>query len=282
VAVTDPAGKFIFPAVAAGAYTIEVWRKPSRTISLLDPLPQESSLWAEASVVVDAAPTTVTLNMRRGAALSGRIVLEGTLTPPRPQQFQAVLGSWFQPPWPLAFNAGPIAETRVTPAWDFTKEGMPPGTYPLNVASNFTSPAGWFLKSATYEGRDLLTSPLVLDGEDVSGIVITFTDRPVTLSGLVTDSAGKPDPAAAVLVLPADYQAWLRNGRPAAVSRAVAAVQTGAYSVPDLPPGDYLIVAATLDALDDWPGFAIDGLVGHATRMTLASGTATRVDLRRR
>ena len=281
VAITDSAGRFVFPLVAAGPYTIEAWRKGSRNTSLSDPLPREPSLWAEAPVVVDAAPTTVTLNLRPGAALSGRIVLDGALSPPRPQQFQAVLGSWFQPPWPLAFNAGPIAETRVTPAWEFTKEGMPPGTYALNVGSNFPPPAGWFLKSATLETRDLLTSPLALDGQDVSGVVITFTDRPSTLSGLVTDATGKPDPTAGVFVFPADYQMWLQNGRPAVVSRAVATAQTGAYAIPDLPPGSYLVVATGVDALDDWQA-SIASLVAQATRVTLASGTPTRADLRRR
>ena len=67
--------------------------------------------------------------------------------------FQAVLGSWFQPPWPLAFNAGPIAETRVTADWQFMREGVPPGRYTPNVLSNFSPPPGWFLKSATIEGR---------------------------------------------------------------------------------------------------------------------------------
>jgi Carboxypeptidase regulatory-like domain len=282
VTVTDQSGKFVFPAVAAGSYSALTWRKPSRNSSLTNALPAESALFAEAAVVIEDAPAMVALALRPGAMLRGRIVLEGATPPPRPQQFQAVLGSWFQPPWPLAFNAGPIAETRVTADWEFMREGVPPGRYTPNVLSNFSPPAGWFLKSATVEGRDLLTSPVFVDGKDVSGIVITFTDRPASVSGLVTDAAGRSDAAAGVLAFPLDYQSWLANGSPPAVARAVPAAQTGAFTIPDLPPGEYLVVAVGLEILDDWQPAMVKALAGHATRVTMANGTAARVDLRRR
>jgi hypothetical protein len=282
VAVTDQSGKFVFPAVASGAYSVLTWKKPSRNSSLTNALPAEAALFAEAAVVIEDAPATVTLALRPGAMLRGRIVLEGATPLPRPQLFQSVLGSWFQPPWPLAFNAGPIAETRVTADWEFMREGVPPGRYTPNVLSNFRPPPGWFLKSATIEGRDLLRSPVVVDGQDVSGIVITFTDRPATLSGLVTDAAGRTDAAAGVLVFPLDYQSWLENGSPPAVARAIPAAQTGAYTILDLPPGEYLVAAVGLELLDDWQPAMVKALAGQATRVTLANGTAARADVRRR
>jgi hypothetical protein len=282
ITVTDQNGTFVFPAVAAGSYSVLTWRKPSRNSSLTNALPTESALFAEVAVVVDDAPATVALPLRPGAMLRGRIVLEGATPPPRPTLFQAVLGSWFQPPWPLAFNAGPIAETRVTPEWEFMREGVPPGRYTPNVLSNFSPPPGWFLKSATVEGRDLLTSPVVVDGQDVSGIVITFTDRPASVSGLVTDAAGRTDTSAGVLAFPLDYQSWLANGSPPAVARAIPAAQTGVFTIPDLPPGEYLMVAVGLEMLDDWQPAMVKALAGQATRVTMANGTAARVDLRRR
>jgi Carboxypeptidase regulatory-like domain len=282
VTVTDQSGRFVFPAVAAGSYSVLTWKKPTRNSGLSSALPAESALFAEAAVVVEDAPATVALALRPGAMLRGRIILEGATTPPRPQIFQAVLGSWFQPPWPLAFNAGPIAETRVTADWEFMREGVPPGRYTPNVSSNFSLPPGWFLKSATIEGRDLLREPVVVDGQDVSGIVITFTDRPATVSGLVTDAAGRTDVAAGVLAFPLDYQSWLENGSPPAVARAIPAAPSGAYTIPDLPPGDYLVAAVGLEMLDDWQPAMVKALAGQATRVTLANGTIARVDLRRR
>jgi hypothetical protein len=162
------------------------------------------------------------------------------------------------------------------------REGVPPGHYTPNVWGNFSPPAGWFLKSATIEGRDLLRSPVAVDGQDVSGIVITFTDRPATLSGLVTDATGRTDAAAGVLAFPLDYQSWLENGSPPAVARAVPAAQTGAYTISDLPPGEYLVAAVGLEMLDDWQPAMVKAVAGQATRVTLANGAVARVDLRRR
>jgi hypothetical protein len=283
VAITDREGRFTFPAVAAGSYVIKSWRLPSRNTSLLNPLPAESSLWAEKVISVDAAPLAVTLTLRRGAGLRGRIVLEGTRPPPTPGQIQAPVGAWFQPSsWPLAF-AGPLGQTRITEDWEFMREGVPPGTYTPDVVSNFTPPAGWYFKSATWNGQDLLRSPLVLDGVDVSGIVLTLTDRPTTLSGLVMDGSGRPDPDAAVFVFPADFQAWLRNGLPGAAAHTAAVMQTGAYELGHVPPGDYLIAAASLDQLEGWlEESVVRTLAAGASRVTLASGTSTRQDLRRR
>ena len=283
VAMTDRAGAFEFPAVPAGAYVLQAWHMPVRYVSLLDALPSEPSHWVEQPITVDAAPVTVTLALGRGAALSGRIVLEGSRTPPPARQFQPVLGAWFQPPWSLAFSSGPIAETRVTPEWEFMREGVPPGTYVPNLASTFRPPAGWYFKSATMDGRDLLRSPLVLNGRDVAGIVMTFTDRPTTLSGLAMDSTGRPDPDAAVFVFPTDHHAWSQNGLHAALAHAAATTQTGTYAFDHVPPGDYLVAAGDVDLLDDWlQASVVQSLAAQATAVTLTNGTATRLDVRRR
>jgi hypothetical protein len=282
VAITDHQGRFVFPAVATGSYAALSWRKPSRNSSLTNPLPAEPALFAETQVVVDDRPTNVTMTLRPGAMLRGRVVLEAAGAAPRPQIFQPVLGAWFQPSWPLAFNAGPIAETRVSAAWEFVREGVPPGRYTPNVLAALSPPAGWFLKSATIEGRDLLRSPVIVDGQDVSGIVITFADRPAAVSGVVSDTAGRADSSAGVLAFPLDYQSWLENGSPPAVVRAIHAAQTGAYTIQDLPPGEYLIAAVPFETLDDWQPEVVRALAGQATRVTLTTGTEARVDLRRR
>jgi hypothetical protein len=282
VTVTDQHGRFVFPAVAAGSYSALSWRKPSRNSGLAKPLPAEPALFAEAPVIVDDAPVDVTLALRRGAMLTGRILLEGASPVPRFQMFQPVLGAWFQPAWSLAFNAGPMAETRVSDDGEFVREGVPPGRYSPNVLSSVSPPPGWYLKSATIEGHDLLRSPAMVDGQDVSGIVITFADRPAAVSGFVTDTAGRKDASAGVLAFPVDYESWLDNGSPSAVARAIPAAQTGAYSIQDLPPGDYLIAAVAFEKLDDWQPEMVKSLAGLATRVTLANGAEARVDLRRR
>ena len=85
VTITDQRGRFVFPAVAAGSYSVLTWRKPSRNSSLTNALPEEPALFAEAAVAVEDAPATVALTLRPGAMLRGRIVLEGKTPLPRPQ-----------------------------------------------------------------------------------------------------------------------------------------------------------------------------------------------------
>ena len=83
------------------------------------------------------------------------------------------------------------------------------------------------------------------------------------------------------MAFPVDYQSWLDNGSPPAVVRAIPAAQTGAYTIPDLPPGEYLVAAVGLEMLDDWQPAMAKALAGQATRVTLVNGTAARADLRR-
>jgi hypothetical protein len=226
----------------------------------------------------------VAVTLEPGARISGRIVLEGATTPPRSTVFQPMLGAWFQPPWPLAHAQGPLPETRISATFEFTREGSPPGRYPPLVSTtSFASPAGWYLKSATYQGRDLIANPLQLDGHDVSDVVMTFTDRPTSLSGLVTGRDGQPDPGASVLVFPAEYQSWIDSGMPTMAARAVVASQTGTYAIDDLRPGAFLVVASSTDLLDRWQDPAvIRGLAAGATRVTLTSGARNTQDLRSR
>jgi hypothetical protein len=284
VTVTDQDGRFVFPAVAAGAYVVEAWLKPSTTVGLGQTGPFEPALWAEQSITVGTVPSTVAMALRPGAKISGRIVLEGPTSPPRSTMFQAMLGAWFQPPWPLAHGQGPLPETRISATWEFTREGSPPGRYPPTVSlSSFAPPAGWYFKSATYQGRDLLTNPLQLDGQDVTDVVMTFTDRPTTLSGVVTNRDGQPDASASVLAFPADYQTWIDNGMPAIAARIVTASQAGTYAIGDLRPGDFLVVASNFDLLDRWQDAAtVRALAGNATRVTLTSATSHTQDLRSR
>ena len=154
--------------------------------------------------------------------------MEGTTTLPRPQVFQAVLGSWFQPPWPLAFNAGPIAETRVTADWEFMREGVPPGCYTPNVLEKLLA-ATWLVPEVGDDRRP--RPPQVSDGGRWPGH-LRHRDHvygsPGAVSGLVADAAGRTDAAAGVLAFPLDYQSWLENGSPPAVARAIPAAHTGA------------------------------------------------------
>ena len=119
----------------------------------------------------------------------------------------------------------------MTAGGEFITQGVPPGQYVPRLPNQFSIRAGNF-ESATLDGKDLTTTPITLESQSVSGILINFTDRRTELTGRVLDASGKADPNATVIVFPADYQAWIRNGMHASAARAVPTSQLGTYCGP--------------------------------------------------
>lgn len=103
-----------------------------------------------------------------------------------------------------------------------------PGTYRLDIKTS----GGWWVKSAQSGGVDLLTDNLtVVEGQRPEPIEVTVRDGAGTISGTVTP-AGDPLRVLILLVQPGS-----RN-----VIRE-AMVMQGGFTIPDVPPGDYAILA---------------------------------------
>ncbi len=283
VTTTDADGAFTFPAVAPGPYVIKAWRHAQILVIGSDPLPQDTSLWSETPVGVgDSGLTGVTVSLRPGATISGRLVFAGAAPTPAPARLQTPLSAAFEPAWPLAFGAR--LATRVSGTGEFSTQGLPPGRHFPRFLNNFTtSLSGWYLESATHRGRDLTTEPLILDGQPITDVVITFTDRRADLTGAVRHAAGRPNAEAAVLVFPADYPAWLAQGLPPTRSRSTLTSTGGSYELQALLPGEYLAAAVSLDVLKQWPdAFSVQTIAPFATRVTIARGESKRLDLETR
>ena len=279
---TDATGAFSFAAVPPGQYVLKAWRRPQGLVSGRDPVPPaDSTLWAHSPLTVSDTPVSaVVLTLKPGGVLTGRVRFEGTASPPTSGSLQPSLSVAFEPAWPLAF--GNRLGVHVSPALEFTTLGLPPGNYFASLPNQFSSSLrGWFFESATLEGRDLVLSPIALDGQRVADITITFSDRRSELTGVVLDRTGRPDAAAAVLIFPADYRSWIAHGLSTMAARAELASQTGTFAVP-LRPGAYLVAAVDEEALRTWtrPG-AIEAIVRGATPVSIARGDSKRVELRR-
>ena len=91
---------------------------------------------------------------------------------------------------------------------DFTIGPLSPGRYFIRPAA---SPAGWRLKSAIYDGRDVSETPLDLRA-DVNGLVVTLTDQLNGIRGVVRLPQGQPDAGAIVIAFPTDIHAWTDFG----------------------------------------------------------------------
>ena len=281
---SDATGAFAFVAVPAGQYRLRAWRRPQILVIGRDPLPPDATLWSEARVVVgDAVIEDLTVTLQPGATVSGRIRFEGSAPLPNPVQLQTPLSVAFEPPWFLAFGARMAA--RVTPAFEFLTQGLPPGRYFANLPNNFTnslSARGWHFESVRHDGKDLTCTPLVLDGRPVTDIDILFSDQRSGLSGAVLDASGRPSPDAAVVVMPADYRAWIDDGLSPLATYSAIPTQRGEYELP-VRPGDYLVAVVDDVVLVRWPeAAAIDAIAATAAKVTIARGELRRLDLRAR
>jgi hypothetical protein len=251
VTISGADGAFTFLAAPPGEYILKAWKLPPSLVIGAEALPADSTLWASQPITIaDRSLTNVTVTLKTGSSIRGRVVLDGTAAPLAPGRLQTALSVAFEPPWSLAFGAR--LSVRVSPSLEFATQGLPAARY-FPVLPNQFAPdaAGWFFESATRAGRDLMIDGVELEpGSDATDILLTFADRRTTLSGTVLNASGQPHPSAAVVAFPADVRSWIDRGLPPLASFSVAASQSGAFSM-DVRPGEYFVAAIDDARLDD-------------------------------
>jgi hypothetical protein len=260
-AFTDANGAFTFPAVPSGQYFV-------RTRSV-------DASWADVPLAVDTDHVDgVVVALERGLHISGRLVFEGSQTTP-PEAAVKNLAILIQSTEPQLGGTPPPARTDVS--GKFTSLAVQGGRYFISIGA---SPEGWMFKSATYDGRDLSETPIDLRA-DISGVVITFTDRWTGLSGVVHSAQGAPDPDACVLIFPTDSQKWMGYGRQARRLRSVRPDRSGAFGISSLPPDDYFVVAIPDEQSADWrdPKF-LESLARIASVVSIGDGEHRTQNLR--
>jgi hypothetical protein len=311
---TDATGAFTFLGVPPGQYTLKCLRIPRpatapmvpssiTTIEITGPnglmmgmgsssgsasaqpavLPADPTLWAILPVTVgDADVTGLAVMLRPGARIGGRIEFEATREKPAPDQLQraSIRITPATGPDSSQLSSG---TKRVEGDGRFNSVGYPAGKYV--VSASIPAAAGgaaWSLKSVIFDGHDVSEDGLDVTGEDITSLVITFTDHASQVSGTVIDAKGQPDRMADVIFIPADSQGW-KQGVMNANSRRLRNVRTsstGAYDVTGLPIGDYFVAAVSDESLGDWQApKVLQAIVGVATRITLGDGEKKTLQL---
>jgi hypothetical protein len=265
----EPPGRtFTYSNVSPGRYVISVRTRGG------------DSLYARAEVDVSGADITgLTLNLQPTIALRGRVVFDGKLPAPAVTTIQLTaangaggggsgstqLGNLHIPPGVTAAD-GTFAVTEIIP-----------DVYRLTT--NVPDSSGWWLKSAVINGRDVLDDALeILPGGDVSGAVLTFSDRLTQLSGTLLTTKEQIAPNYFIAVFPANRSLWRPESRRI---RSARAGTDGRWIVRGLPPGDYLVAALTdldPDELRD-PAF-LQNLLAASVKVTLGDGERKIQDLR--
>jgi uncharacterized protein (DUF2141 family) len=223
---SGPDGKYLLAGIAPGTYEIMTTTHGS-----------SAPLFAVTEVTVSGRDTELSIVMRPGLTVSGRLVFEGMSPPPR--EMTALL------PWitPVRYvpNVG-TSPPKVEADGAFTLTLMR-GEY--RVGAGFAGPpkpiGGWILKSLVINGTRV--EDITFDVTDnISGVVATFTDQPTEISGVIQDAAGQPTSDFVLLAFSADKRFRLPQSRRTQLARPDG---NGRFVIRNLPAGDYLIVALT-------------------------------------
>ena len=292
--VTDRNGAFTLLGVPAGQYLLRTMKVPrpvfpnTGTTTIIQtgtggmmmstmsgeqppappPMPTDPTLWAEVPLSVGRLDVTdLTIPLRTGLRVSGRVEFDGTKEKPAGTALtrMAIMLEPVEGRGPTGPPGG-----QVDAGLQFKTYGVPAGKYFVRPTLFATS--GWTFKAATYQGRDVANVPLDLDSADVSGVVLTFTDQSTELSGTVETSSGV-DPSATVVVFPSDNTAWTASGAGPRRMRPARASPTGTYKFTGLPAGSYYIAAVPDEFVSEWldPKF-LESLSRTAARVTLDDG----------
>jgi len=303
--VTDGHGAFTFFGVTPGQHTIKVIRVPRPLSSALSSsmtmievsgpngmimgmgtsggpssapppaLPTDATLWGNVPVTVaesDIAGLTVAL--RPGVRISGRIEFVGSKEKPAPDQIQRTSLS-INPIGGTTPTSILTAAKRVEADGRFNTVGYPPGRYLVSasILAATAGVSGWTFRSATFGGRDVSSEGLEITGEDIAGLVITFTDQTTELTGQVMDERGQSDKTALVVVFPADTDNWKRGVMNARRMRSIRTSTLGTYSFAGLPPGAYYTAALSDATTVEWQDpKVLESIASVATRVTIDDG----------
>jgi Carboxypeptidase regulatory-like domain len=272
--LADAAGVFTLLGVPPGQYVLRVNKRPTPTGS--DMLPSgvdPSVVWASEAVTVgDTDVRDLAVTVRSLLPVSGRFQFEGSQPAPAMKELGGLIVRL------PAAGSGAVSTSTQIDANGSWAIGVPGGRYSLRLQP----PAGWYVKSVVLGGRDISDEPLDIRAADMPTMVITCTDVAAQLSGVTRTAQGAPDPTATVVVFPIDRGLWSGLG-PLMRLRAARATRTGAYTLTDLPPGEYYVAAMDDARAENWQDpKSLDALSRGAARVMIGVGEKQTLDVRER
>jgi hypothetical protein len=299
---TGSDGRFAFAGIPPGIYTLVARATPRGGRPLEGSAREAAEFLAAARDVADAAEIAAAIRaaspwwcamadvatgdggmsethlaLRPGGSISGRVVVEGSETPP--SLVRLTLTAVPAEQTGAADASGQPVPAPVDATGRFTIRGVMPGRYKVAIAGG--APAGYTLKSAVFAGRDVLDEPVEVS--ELAGPppgAVTLTSRITEVDGVVSgsDDPGRPAPGVTVVAFAADPRFWTPGSRRI---QAVRPASDGRFTIVNLPPGEYRI--ATVGDLEPerWTDPAFLRAVVGFTTVTVTDGVRTSVELRR-
>jgi hypothetical protein len=300
-------GRFRYESMVPGRYTIMVrandapapptgrGRASGATPAPTSPgrgrvgVPTDTRYAVESFEVTGQPVGGLSLVLRPGARVRGRVVVDATT-----QQAPADLSAIRLTLLPVGHSASDgvmsIRGTRIGDRFapgvpepigadgSFEFGGVAPGAYRI-LTSMPPAIGNWWLRSAMANGVDVFDIPLDLEpGAAVDDLVVTLTDRRTELTGTLQAATGIPAPEHFIIVMPADAALRTADSRRVKSTRPAT---DGRYTIAELPPGDYLLVALTDVDPDAWrePAF-LNEIASAGVRVAITEGDRTVQDLR--
>lgn len=250
-------GEFVIAGVPPGRYQMQAASYPER-------------LFAMSEVAIEGRDISVALTAAPGVTMTGRVVFDGASRAPAPTLELIYLRRQ------TFATGGPAYE--MSPDGTFKLWGIPPGRYRLTI--NGRAPAGWMLRSSMVNGVD--GSDVTFDlrlNQNIDNVVVTLTDRPAEISGVLQDAAGKPAPEYGLVVFSADAKYQVAQTRR---TQYVRPDITGRFIVRNLPAGDYLISAVTDVENGQWndPAFLAALAASSPIKISVTEGEKKVQDIR--
>jgi hypothetical protein len=253
------------------------------------PVGKSISIGRARVAVGDQAVTDVVLELHASTSISGRVVNEdgspirdvvrvsvGGTGDPTFMTLSAQVLPEAGPATPVRPDPGPLA-----PPGRFVIRDVPHGNYVID-ANSMTAPS-LVVKSIIGPDGDYADRPLqVMPGADIPELVITLTDRPATLRGVVRDRDGAIVPHAVVILFPADRRGWSHFGLSPSRIKSVLAADREGYALSLLRAGAYLVVATDMAHASAWHDTRfLEATAAVATPVTLDWGASTVLNLTR-
>lgn len=302
-----PDGRFRYTSVPPGRYTIYARSDPGATLparaggsamvmgggaggSVGGPGPsgRRDPWFATADVsVLGQDVGGISLVLQPGVTVSGRVAFDATsMAPPDDLSTLRVMlgrpeGSYVSNSADGTSMGNMIVTPPVPPVSSdgaFVAAGVPPGTYELRGAIPSDTEARWWLRSAMLNGRDLLDEPLEVRGQNLSDVVLTYTDRANELTGTFQTSDGQPASDYYVVAIPEDRSLWRAGSRRLVSTRPAT---DGSFSLTRIPSGAYRLAALVdFDPADFASPAFLEALASQGIPVSVRDGARTVQDIR--
>jgi uncharacterized protein (DUF2141 family) len=304
----DTNGEFTYGNLAPGRYRIVARARRSGTVDPNAPPPGAATtggmrgggpppgtvvrpagelLYGVADVEVRGQDVTgVAVQLRSGGTLAGRVVFdrESAPVPDDVTVFRAGVslvggsGISIQGSTRVGTALSSLPPVNLEDDGTFLVTGIGVGTYLATVQVPADLADVWKLRSAIVEGRDLLDTRI--DGPDVNltGVVLTLSDKRTEISGTLQSASGQPVSDYFVVAFSTDRANWRPGARRFGSARPAT---DGRFVFADLPAGEYFIAALTDMDGAEWQDPAyLEQVAPAAVKVTVGEGEKKVQDLR--